>query len=60
MRGTVSYVARDGKVYAKTPDGEREVSTALSANGRDLARFEKALDRARAQRQKDTIDAERQ
>jgi hypothetical protein len=50
MRATISYFARDGKVFAKTPDGEREVSTALSANGRDLARFEKALDRARAQR----------
>lgn len=50
MRAIVTYVARDGKVFAITPEGEREVSTALSANGRDLARFERALNKARAQR----------
>ena len=50
MRSTTSYFARDGKVYAKTPEGTREVTSALSANGRDLARFEAALEVARAQR----------
>jgi len=50
MRSTTSYYADNGKVYAKTPTGVREVSTALSTSGRDLARFERALDLARKQR----------
>lgn len=45
-----SYRAREGRVYASTPEGEVEVGTALSANGRDLERFERALEIARNQR----------
>ena len=48
---TTTYYAEDGKVFARTPEGTREVSTALSANGRDLERFERALNIARAQRE---------
>ena len=51
MRSTTTYYADGGKVYAKTPDGTREVGSALSANGRDLARFDAALQVARAQRE---------
>ena len=48
---TTTYYAKDGKVYAKTPEGAREAATALSANGRDLERHDKALQVAKAQRQ---------
>lgn len=51
MRSTTTYYARDGRVYARTPTGEREVATALSSSGRDLARFERALNIARDQRE---------
>ena len=47
---TTTYYAEDGKVYARTSEGTHEVSTALSANGRDLERFERALNIARTQR----------
>jgi hypothetical protein len=49
MRGTTTYFAQGGKVFAKTPTGVYEVSTALSASGRDLERFEAALNVARQQ-----------
>lgn len=44
------YYARDGRVYVKV-DGEapREVSSALTARGRELERFEKALQKATRQ-----------
>lgn len=44
------YIAREGRVYARTGEGERAVSTALSANGRELDRFERAFQAAKAQR----------
>jgi hypothetical protein len=44
------YYARDGRVYVKpTGEPEREVTTAVTTSGRDLERFERALDSARAQ-----------
>ena len=49
---THRYIARDGRVYVKeTGKPEREAGTALSASGRDLERFEKALNEARRQRE---------
>lgn len=44
------YFARDGRVFVKV-DGEspREVSTAITARGRELERFERALHKATAQ-----------
>jgi hypothetical protein len=50
MRTTTSYFAKDGRVYARTPDGIVEAPTALSANGRDLTRHDAALRLAREQR----------
>lgn len=50
-RGTTSYFARDGKVYAATPEGEVEAATAMSADGRDLERHDRVLQVARAQRE---------
>lgn len=44
------YVARGGRVYVVVNGRETERATALSANGRDLARFEQALRTARRQR----------
>jgi hypothetical protein len=45
------YFARGGRVYVKpTGEPEREVSTAITSSGRDLERFERALDTARSQR----------
>lgn len=51
MRGTTTYTARDGKVIARTPEGDREVATALGTGGLHLERFERALCRAKAQRE---------
>src|SRR5206468_1924836 len=47
---TTTYYAEHGSVFARTPDGTREVTTALSSTGRDLARFDRALSIARTQR----------
>lgn len=48
----MSYVARDGKVYARERGGVlREVGTALTARGRDLEAFDAALSVARQQRE---------
>jgi hypothetical protein len=48
-----SYFARDGKVFVRRGRGmAEECGTALTANGRELERFELALDAARAQRRK--------
>lgn len=46
-----SYYARDGRVYAKTADGEQIAATALSANGRELEQHDRALQAARHQRE---------
>jgi hypothetical protein len=48
---TGRYNVRNGRIFARVEGEEREVSTALTANGRDLAQFEQALARARAQRE---------
>ena len=42
------YIARGGKVYARTENGGEECGTALTANGRDLE--DRALSEARGQR----------
>lgn len=48
---TTTYYAEGGKVFARTPEGTRVVTTALSTEGRDYARFQRALTIARAQRE---------
>ena len=45
------YYASGGKVYAVLPGGVEERGTALTADGRDLERFDRALDKARRQRE---------
>ncbi len=50
MNATTTYFAKDGRVYARTPNGTVEAPTALSANGRDLERHDRALQIARVQR----------
>lgn len=47
---TARYVAKAGRVYVREGGKLREISTALSTNGRDLARYEAALESARLQR----------
>lgn len=44
------YFARDGKIYAKRNGVTEECGSALTANGRELDRFQFALDAARRQR----------
>jgi hypothetical protein len=39
VKTTTTYYAEYGRVFARTPEGTREVATALSSNGRDLERF---------------------
>lgn len=45
-----SYFARDGKIYARRHGVTEECGTARTANGRELKRFEAALNAARSQR----------
>jgi 3D (Asp-Asp-Asp) domain-containing protein len=44
------YSAKGGKVYVTTDQGTRETSTAVGTSGRELERFERALEVARRQR----------
>jgi hypothetical protein len=53
---TTTYYAEGGKVFARTPEGTREVTTALSSTERDLERFERALTIARTQRPATTAE----
>jgi predicted DNA-binding transcriptional regulator AlpA len=55
---TTTYYAENGRVFARTPKGTREVTTALSSNGRDLERFERALNIARTQRPAAIVQSE--
>jgi uncharacterized protein YyaL (SSP411 family) len=48
---TGRYNVRNGRIFAQVEGEEREVTTAVTSNGRDLAQFEEALARARAQRE---------
>ena len=54
MRTPARYHAKDGKVYVVYHDAgkrvEHETGSALTANGRDLESFERALNVARTQR----------
>ena len=50
MRGTTTYRAIEGRVWAMTPAGKYPVSTACGTGGFHLQKFEKALFHARAQR----------
>lgn len=45
------YIAKRGRVYLHDGDGYREVSSALTARGRDLQRFDRAVHIAKAQRE---------
>jgi hypothetical protein len=47
---TGRYRIRDGRIYAVVDGTEREMSTALTADGRDLEQFERAMEEARKQR----------
>lgn len=50
---THTYIAKGGKVYVREPGGVlRECGSALTANGRDLEKFDAALQVARMQREK--------
>ncbi len=51
MRSETTYFAEGGSVYARTPDGVQEAGTALSADGRDLERHDRALAEAKRQRE---------
>lgn len=44
------YFARDGRVYVEQGGSVRETSSAVTANGTDLERFDAALEIARRQR----------
>lgn len=46
-----SYFARGGKTYARRHGVTEECGSARSANGRELDRFQAALDNARRQRE---------
>jgi hypothetical protein len=51
MSGQARYYAEGGKIYAVTATGVEERGTALTANGRDLEAFDRALQQARRQRE---------
>lgn len=50
-RSTTAYFAENGRVYARTPDGVVEASTALSSDSHDLLRHSAAYHLAKAQRE---------
>ena len=54
MQTPARYVVKEGKIVAVYTDNgqrvEREVGSAVTANGRDLEAFERALDKLRDER----------
>lgn len=49
---TATYIAKDGRVFTRLRDGRlRECHSALTANARDVERFENVLNTARRQRE---------